>query len=213
VQLPGRETRYNEALPTDANSLAVEIAEAILPLLDMPFAFVGNSMGSLVAYELARHLLLRFMISPLRLFVAAMYPPADMQRVPRIGNLSDQELGHSIQQRYDGIPQMIVDNPEFLSAFLPILKADMKLLQLYRWDPEPKLSCPVTAIVGQADPSLTPSAARGWAAVTNGSFDEVVISGGHLALLHHRDLVLRRLARSSGSPPSHVMGAEGGSHV
>ncbi len=207
VQLPGRETRYNEALPTDTKFLVPDIAEAILPLLAIPFAFLGNSMGSLIAYELARHLQLRFMISPLWLFAAAAHPPADIQRLPKIAALPDQEFGHSIQQRYNGIPRQVAENPDLLAAFLPILKGDLKLLESYRWTPEPKLSCPVTAVVGQADPGLTPNAARGWAAVTNGSFDEVVISGGHLALLDHRDLVLRRLARS-GLASSRVTGGQ-----
>jgi medium-chain acyl-[acyl-carrier-protein] hydrolase len=196
VQLPGRETRYDEPLPADTAALAAELAEEILPLLDLPFTFVGNSMGSLVAYELARHLQSQFAISPVRLFVAAMYPPADLRHIPRIGNLPDQEFGRSIQRRYNGIPRVIAENPEFLAAFLPVLKGDIRLLESYQWDPEPRLSCPVTAVVGQADPSFTLGAARGWAAVTDGPFDEVSVPGGHLALLDQRDLVLQRLGES-----------------
>jgi medium-chain acyl-[acyl-carrier-protein] hydrolase len=213
VQLPGRETRYDDALPTDTSALVAELAEAILPILDMPFAFVGNSMGSLIAYELARLLQLRFRISPVRLFAAAMYPPADVQYIQRISHLPDQEFSRSIQQLYDGVPRVIADNPRFLAAFLPVLKGDMRLLEAYRWNPGPRLSCPVTAVVGQADPSLTLSAARGWAAVTDGSFDEIAVPGGHLALLDHCDLVLERLARPQFPSSGQEATAEGGTRV
>jgi medium-chain acyl-[acyl-carrier-protein] hydrolase len=202
VQLPGRETRYDEALPASFRPLIPELAEALLPLLDVPFALLGNSMGSLIAYELARHLQRRFMLCPVWLFAAAALPPPEVEHIPKISDSPDQELIRLIQQRYNGIPREIADNPEFRATFLPILRGDLRLLEVYRWDPESALSCPVTVVSGRADSSVDPGVARGWAAVTSGPFEQVRVAGGHLALLDHRDLVLDRLSRLSFQAPA-----------
>jgi medium-chain acyl-[acyl-carrier-protein] hydrolase len=202
VQLPGRETRYDEALPASFRPLIPELAEALLPLLDVPFALLGNSMGSLIAYELARHLQRRFMLCPVWLFAAAALPPPEVEHIPKISDSPDQELIRLIQQRYNGIPREIADNPEFRATFLPILRGDLRLLEVYRWDPESALSCPVTVVSGRADSSVDPGVARGWAAVTSGPFEQVRVAGGHLALLDHRDLVLDRLSRLSLQAPA-----------
>jgi pyochelin biosynthesis protein PchC len=205
VQLPGRETRYDEAIPASFRPLIPELAEALLPLLDVPFALLGNSMGSLIAYELARHLQRRFMLCPVWLFAAAAVPPPEVEHIPKISDSPDQEFIRLIQKRYNGIPREIANNPEFRATFLPILRGDLRLLEVYRWDPEPALSCPVTVVSGRADSSVDPSVACGWAAATSGPFEQVRVAGGHLALLDHRDLVLERLSGLSFPAPAEAV--------
>ncbi|HEY4129001.1 MAG TPA: alpha/beta fold hydrolase, partial [Gemmatimonadaceae bacterium] len=59
LQLPGREARRNEALLSDIHDIADRLAPLVEPLLDVPFAFFGHSMGALIAYELTRRLATR----------------------------------------------------------------------------------------------------------------------------------------------------------
>src|SRR3954471_14708509 len=56
VQLPGRENRFKEAPFTRLAPLVNALADALTPYLDLPFAFYGHSLGSLVAFEVARKL-------------------------------------------------------------------------------------------------------------------------------------------------------------
>ena len=56
LSLPGREARISEAPITDLLGLVAEIADAVGPLLDRPYALVGHSMGAWLAFELAREL-------------------------------------------------------------------------------------------------------------------------------------------------------------
>src|SRR5262245_53852972 len=54
VQPPGREARLREAPFTALPALADELAEAVRPLLDLPYAFFGYSLGGLASFEVAR---------------------------------------------------------------------------------------------------------------------------------------------------------------
>ena len=54
VQLPGRGTRLMERPFTRLPPLVEALAQALVPLLDKPFAFFGHSLGALVSFELAR---------------------------------------------------------------------------------------------------------------------------------------------------------------
>ena len=75
LQLPGRPGRMNEA-PIDEIAPIVEAAtQAIEPLTDLPYAFYGHSMGSLVAYEVTRNVWEEYRHGPTHLFVAARRAP------------------------------------------------------------------------------------------------------------------------------------------
>src|SRR5215211_3445687 len=75
VQLPGRENRYFEPLYHGIEPLVQDLAQAIAPWLDKPFAIFGHSMGALVGFELARHLRRQDLPEPLSLYVAAFRAP------------------------------------------------------------------------------------------------------------------------------------------
>src|ERR1700754_4806453 len=56
VELPGRGGRLKEK-PFDRMAPLIDgLTDALLPFLDLPFAFFGHSMGSLLCFELARML-------------------------------------------------------------------------------------------------------------------------------------------------------------
>ena len=56
VQLPGHEERYGEQAVTDIDELCKRLAEALCPYFTPKTAFFGHSMGGLLAFRLALHL-------------------------------------------------------------------------------------------------------------------------------------------------------------
>ncbi|MEV0128970.1 alpha/beta fold hydrolase [Dactylosporangium sp. NPDC050688] len=198
VQLPGREGRFGEPAAGDLAGLAAPLGRALLPLLDVPFALVGNSMGALVAFELAHHLQRRYLLPPVRLVAAAAHPPGARPPGPDLAGLDDDAFVTLLQRRYGGIPEEILDQPEILRAYLPVLRADLTMLEAYRPAPgRPPLRCPVTAFVGDQDRSLDLGRAEGWRS-SAAAFDGHTLPGGHFALLAHRDAVLDRLRAEAG---------------
>jgi pyochelin biosynthesis protein PchC len=190
VQLPGREGRIREKLPDDIVELAGTLADVLLPSLDVPYALVGNSIGALVAFELARHLQQSYCLPPIRLVAAASRPPGAGSGLPAVSRLTDTELVAAVQDRYGGIPPEILLEPAHLAAFLPALRGDLVMSETYLPPPGPPLACPVTAVAGADDMSIPRPDLAGWSACTAGAFDCVELPGDHFALLWHRDDVL-----------------------
>ena len=84
-------------------ALIEALAEALLPLLDKPFALFGHSFGTLVSFELARHLRTSYGTGPIRLFVSAGPAPQIPHRGLPIHNLPEREFLEKLR-RSDGTP-------------------------------------------------------------------------------------------------------------
>ena len=56
VQLPGRQTRFQEPPITRMDALIDRLMEVVRPLSDLPLAIFGQCAGALVGFELARRL-------------------------------------------------------------------------------------------------------------------------------------------------------------
>src|SRR5262245_13056700 len=54
IQMPGRENRWSEQAISRMSTLVERLATDLHPLMNLPFAFFGHSMGAIVAFELAR---------------------------------------------------------------------------------------------------------------------------------------------------------------
>jgi|HubBroStandDraft_5_1064220.scaffolds.fasta_scaffold250508_2 medium-chain acyl-[acyl-carrier-protein] hydrolase len=193
VQLPGREGRLHEPFPASITEIARTLAPIVLPYLDVPYILVGNSLGALIAVELASRLQEDYQLPPVHLVAAATWPPGTDAEIlgPFVSGLDDAAFTAEMQRRYGGIPAEMLASPELLAVFLPVLRADMRMYETYRPGMAgPRLSCPVTAVVGVDDAALTATDMAGWSAVTSGPFACVEVAGGHLALLEHAQQVL-----------------------
>ena len=95
VQTPGREARLAEPAAAVMDDLVAALAVELGPLLTEPFAFFGHSMGSLVAFELARKLSTEApgRPGPVHLFVSAELAP-HLIRPPVVTNdsMTDAEF-------------------------------------------------------------------------------------------------------------------------
>lgn len=145
VELPGRGRRLTEPLCENMACLVEDVSQQIKGQLDLPFAFFGYSMGSLLAYELA----VRFQKegeTPVALYVAASRAPHLPRRDLDIGDLSDDEALITKLRQLNGTPEEVWQNPELLEIVLPILRADFSVVSRYTYEPAAPLSCPVIAL-------------------------------------------------------------------
>jgi len=85
-------TRRADRPRGDFPTLIHSLAEAIRPLLDLPFALFGHGMGALVAFELARALRRQRQPTPCHLFLSAHPAPHDPgNRRPMPGTTSTSQ--------------------------------------------------------------------------------------------------------------------------
>ncbi|MGW0593044.1 thioesterase II family protein [Streptosporangium sp. NPDC002607] len=53
IQYPGREDRFEDPPVDRMDELVTAVTDALVPLLDRPYALFGHSMSSAVAWEVA----------------------------------------------------------------------------------------------------------------------------------------------------------------
>lgn len=178
VQLPGRGSRASEAPLADVFTLVEEMMKALLPFLNCDFAFFGHSMGALIAFELSRALRNHRRRQPLRLFVSGREAPD----VPDSGylahDLPDAEF-IALLRTLNGTPSAILESREMLEFLLPILRADIKLVQQYRYVPSAPLTLPIKAYGGLRDEHAQKAGLALWSQHTSGGFALSMLQGGH----------------------------------
>ncbi|MFE2728093.1 thioesterase II family protein [Kitasatospora sp. NPDC059327] len=181
VQYPGRQDRFDEPCMEDMAELADRIAFAATHRLRGPLVFFGHSLGASVAYETARRL--ERQVSPptvVRLFASARSAPDS----PRRRNLLFQsdELLMDYVRELGGSGAAVLEVEELRRLALPTLRSDFALAHGYSYSPGAPLTCPITAIAGERDPSFTPEDAELWRRHTAGDFDTRVMPGDHFYL-------------------------------
>jgi medium-chain acyl-[acyl-carrier-protein] hydrolase len=200
VLLPGREVRMLEPSIKDAERLVSQLNESVAPYLDVPYAIFGHSMGALLAYEWALRQ------EPVCLFVSgreAAHLPFGHRELHR---LNDEAFVAELRRRYGGMPEEFLADAELREVFLPILRADLTLVETYRHGADRSLKCPVMAFAGEDDRSVSEAGLLGWGELTTGSFvarrfagDHFYHSGsGQTALL---EAISERLTRVGPPPP------------
>jgi surfactin synthase thioesterase subunit len=189
LQLPGRGSRFREACCTSLTEAARQAATEIARLDDKPLAIFGHSLGALLGFEIARELARRGR-TPVALFVSARPAPSLLERRPPIAGLPDAEFVAAVQSRYDGIPAPVLQDAEILNLLLPALRADIAMLEGYRYNPGPSLDCPIVALGGVDDPHATAIELDAWKSESAISHRVQMIPGGHFFLQTARDAVL-----------------------
>ncbi len=191
VQLPGRETRWREAPFTQLASLVEALASAVRPYLDVPFVFFGHSLGALIGFELARQVRHQFDLNPAQLFVSGRRAPHLPDPDPPLYQKPDAEFIETLRHRYGNIPDAVANDPELMEIFLPLLRADVTMLDTYHYIAERPLDCPITAYGGTADQRVTPAALKAWRDHTTQSFHMRLFPGGHFYLQAERVQLLQ----------------------
>jgi surfactin synthase thioesterase subunit len=197
VQYPGRADRMAEALVTDAHQLARLVAGAMAPLMDRPAALFGHSMGAVLAYEVAR-LLQERGSAPVHVFASGTRPPHDRGDDRVSARDDDGVVAEMIE--LGGTDAEALRDPELRELVLPYVRNDFALIEDYRHKDGTRLSVPLTAIVGDADPHVTPEQARGWEQVTDGRFALKVLPGGHFYLTEQQPAVIAEILRTLEVP-------------
>lgn len=193
VALPGRGRRFSEPPFTRMEPLVEHLATALTPYLDRPYAFYGHSMGALICYELARELRRRGTDLPVHLFVAAQRSPDQIRKEVEIHRLPDQEFLEHLKS-YGGIPQEMIYDAELMEVLMPQLRADFAICETYRYDPEPPLTCRITALGGLSD-GINREELQAWEQHTTERFRLHMFPGGHFFLREQEIHLIQLIAR------------------
>lgn len=193
IQLPGRENRLREPPPTGLPALVRDLADAIGPHLDLPLAVFGHSMGAAIGFELARELRRRGVATPVRLLMSGFRAPHRRPAVPPLAALPDARFLETVQQRYGRFADELLREPALLDLILPVLRADLAMIETYCCTEEAPLDCPISVFGGESDPTVTGDELAAWNRHTGAGFDHCTLPGGHFFPIESRDELLGAL--------------------
>lgn len=208
VQLPGREERFWETPLFRGAEIVEKVTEELVSTVDVPFLLFGHSMGSILAFEVARRLRRIYSCNPSALLVSGRCAPQLISRTPRLGNLPDSDLVRQVIRLYGGIPAEVLNDSELVEMMARVLKADLHVIESYQYVAEQTLHCPIAAYGGHADPWVTQTELNAWSEQTVGTFTAEQYEGGHFyfrSVESERQLLssLRRMCERPpvGEPP------------
>ncbi|MCX4679080.1 alpha/beta fold hydrolase [Streptomyces sp. NBC_01433] len=181
VRMPARGGRARDRYPESFDELVGAVGEAVLPHLDRPYAVLGQSIGALVGYEVARKLAAH--LSPTACFVIGFAPPSTWREPPGSGGEADVRELADFMLRNDERAGAVVTHPALREMVHQVLLADMGLARTYRDPGTGPLTCPVKAILGADDEAVSAGEMEEWKhCSTDDGFGLDVLSAGHLVL-------------------------------
>ncbi|MEH2244084.1 thioesterase II family protein [Nostoc sp.] len=194
VEYPGRGRQIQSAPLTRLEPLVEAIAPILIPYLDKPFAFFGHSMGGLVSFELTRLLCSKYSLTPFHLFISARRAPQIPLTKPPLHVLSDPDLINELHS-LNGTPKAVLESPELMQMFLPILRADFAVLETYIYIQKQPLECPITVFGGLQDQEVSHEYLQAWQEQTIAAFSLHEFNGDHFFIHSHQELLFKFISQ------------------
>jgi medium-chain acyl-[acyl-carrier-protein] hydrolase len=135
-------------------------------------------MGALVCFELARSLRDRKGPLPIGLTVSGRRAPQCGLSMKALSLLPDHELIAALPT-LGGVTAELLSDPRWAPRFLPTVRADLAVSDLYVYQPQPPLACPILAFKGENDPILTTAELAAWRHQTEGACLCQELPGSH----------------------------------
>ncbi|MET9531354.1 MULTISPECIES: thioesterase domain-containing protein [unclassified Streptomyces] len=193
VELPGR-GRHPRTRPCGSlEPLLAEIMPYVARMCDRPFAFYGHGFGALLAYEMAARLEWEHDAVAERLYVSGSGLPHRTVPEHAIGHLPDAAMIRRLRDR--GRMPPVDRDPRRAARALPALRADVAVMEAYRRDPRHVVHCPVTAMRGLQDHSVTGADLAGWRRCTRRALRMETFPGDHYFPLTAQRKLLDTCAR------------------
>jgi medium-chain acyl-[acyl-carrier-protein] hydrolase len=206
VQLPGRGNLLHEPPLQSIHEVAECVADEILAGAGSPTVLFGHGLGALIAFETARRLKARHW-PMVGLFVSGHGGPALDAAAPSLADLPIDQSVAQLRLRH-ALPPDLLSDPDAMRLLLPVLRADLAMMERYRYETAQPLSCPIVACDAMADPAASRGDAEGWKRETTGRFS-IQRFGGDRSYIHrerealtalisnHLSVIVGALARSA----------------
>jgi len=194
VQLPAREDRMREPAFEQWRPMMEALVEAVAALPALPTAIFGHSLGAVIGLELARWMHVSQPGRLRHLFAGGRpWPGRGTAERADLHALPDAEFLQVLDRQYGSLSSSL-SHPEVRELTLPTLRADLRLLDSYRYASSPSLDCPLTVYGGTDDPTTTAESLDAWRQETRGPFRVRMLNGHHFFLDPHRTQLIKEIA-------------------
>ena len=189
VSYPGRGKRLSEPFANNFGALVQDCIGQLKSYIDkQDFYILGHSFGALVAFECLRVLDVANEKMPVKAFLSGRGAPSEPIMHPLKHLMTDIELIDYLNS-IGGIPSELSGNTDFLSFFLPIIRNDLKLNELYEYKNGKAFDIPLVILNGEDDKGVKQEAIDSWQKETQIPLKKVSMEGGHFFIMNNSHLM------------------------
>ena len=195
IAYPGREKRLAEPFAATMDELVDGVMLSAGTYFDQPYALLGLCFGGCVAFEVARRA------------TEAGFPPAGLiacgARAPHTpAPVAARDMPHeefvAMLGRFRFVPDIVLQTPDLLNLFIPFLRADFAMDELFLAAASQKLPFPITSFYGKDDAVTPKEQALAWDAYTSAEFRVHEFAGDQLFFITQFRKFMQELLQEAG---------------
>lgn len=188
IEMAGRGSRMGEPLCEEVSLAVKDLLYATRKYTSGPYAIFGHSMGSLLAYELMRSMRDEGLRLPTAAFLSGRDAPHRIDSNRETYLLPDESFIAEVKG-LGGTSNELFQHRELLNLFMPIMRADFKLVGTYQHVPGEPLPIHMIVMNGINDTSLCGESIE-WKAHTSHTCEIVHFEGGHFFIQEQEEKVV-----------------------
>lgn len=180
IELAGRGVRRQLAFYEGMDDAAEDVLEQIMHHVagdEEPYAVFGHSMGGMILYEVAHRIRERQLPPPSLLIYSGRPAPHVRRKDADIHLLPDNEFMDEIEAM-GGTPSELFGHQQLRDIFLPVLRADFRLVETYAYVHRTPLPYPFLVVAGTTE-RWTDEELQGWREHTSSECRINRLEGGH----------------------------------
>ncbi|PFJ04299.1 thioesterase [Bacillus cereus] len=199
IELAGRGYRIEESLYQSMEEAVNDVYNIIVEQIDyFPYILYGHSMGSLIAYEVARKIQNSNNVLPEFLVVSGRnHPNSKIKNIRH--NLSNEQFKREVIAM-GGTSSEVLQSEELMEIFLPILRADFKIVETYIHDNSIQ-ACDIEFLIfnGKNDEFTTYDQIKKWEQYTSKTCTFHSFEGNHFFLNENIEEIANSIMRKLDS--------------
>jgi 3-oxoacyl-(acyl-carrier-protein) synthase/surfactin synthase thioesterase subunit len=202
IELPGRGERLKERPIESLSELAERLTNILGDELDRPYAMLGHSAGTLLAYAWCLHLQRHALPMPKVLFAGAFTAPClpfnpvveglrstyrrfGIGHIPTLDEILDPRNAAFVEKVIDALTHSMNEiglfslSREFIHAQLPAIVATFRSVETFDARLVAPLPIPIVALHGRRDAQVSRSDMQAWQRLTTDTFTLHEFGGDH----------------------------------
>lgn len=194
IELPGRGAKMEEPLLYSLEELEENLFQDIVQnhiQENDRVALFGHSMGSLLAYRIGMRLGTNTSYSLAHIFLSG-FDPLHLPRKKIYHTMTDSKFTYEISE-LGGTPVEVMQHESMRNTFLPILRADLQVVETYLESKlnvtHDKLTCDISVLYGFHDKTVS-ERIHAWNQYTDGQTEFKGFEGDHFFIMndHQREV-------------------------
>lgn len=195
LELAGRGRRMQEPFCASVAATVADLLDKVAKVAaHEPYAIYGHSMGTVIGYELIKALAAAGLPGPQAIFFSGRQPPHHIYQRKILHVLDDAGFMEEIK-KLGGTPDGFFDMPDLVKAFLPILRCDYRMIELYQVTLPLHVShADIVFFYSDQDSLVSKPAICEWERYTHGQLVLRDFHGGHFFINDNAEPICRHIA-------------------